>query len=146
MLKKQLCMIIICCCLVQPSHTSAAEKNTYNPDIKDSVTLADELPEMSLKSIENSNVDAIKTIDDIDSDDDAARERDFIESCPHLEPSKTEKFAALVAPYIIPAIPYVLPPYLYMAACVESMKLRAVRCYRAIAKRNTPQPDSHKKG
>ena len=143
MLKKQLCMIIICCCLVQPSHTIAAEKNTYNPATKDSVTLSNELPEMSLKSIENNNLDAIKKIDDIDSDDD---ERDFVDSCPHLEPSKTEKFAALVAPYIIPTLPYVLPYYFYMAACVESMKLRAVRCYRAIAKRKAAQPDAHKKG
>lgn len=144
MLKKQLCMIIICCCLVQPLRTITAAKDTYKTDTKDTVPLSDTFEARSLKNIENNNIDTIKKIDDIDSLDDD--ENKFIESCPHLEPSKTEKFASLVAPYIIPALPYVLPYYLYMAASVESMKLRAVRCYRAIAKRKAAQPELHKKG
>ena len=137
-------MIIICCCLVQPSCTLTTEQDTYNTTTKDTVTLSDELAEVSLKTIENNNIDAIKKIDDIDSLDDD--ERDFVDSCPHLEPSKTEKFVSLVAPYIIPALPYVLPYYLYMAASVESMKLRAVRCYRAIATSKAAQPETNKKG
>lgn len=139
MLKKQLCMIIICCCLAQPLLTCTTEKDTYNSAEKDIVTLSGELQDAPAKPIVYKKIDALEEIDPIDSLEDD--ESDFVDSCPPPAPSKTERLVVILAPYIIPLLPY----YVSMAARVQSMKLRAVRYYRAIAKNQAAEHAENKK-
>lgn len=123
MLKKQLCMLILCTCLLQPFKTLATEKNISQIHSQGQVT----------RDVASTNNSSTLELDD---DEDM-----FIESYCPPSPSKTEKLLSVLAPYIITLLPY----YLYLSASVESMKSRAARCYKTAVQYAVASCHAHKK-
>lgn len=128
MLKKQLCMLIICSCLAQPliHTTEQPTASSYTKDID-----------------EQKNSAPTESIDDLDEPkDDFELEDDFLDSYVQPEPSKSQKLLALVAPVLVALLPY----YLYVSGSVHAMKLRAAACYQALMRQKATNAGTTKKG
>lgn len=124
MLKKQLCMLIICSCLAKPLiHTT--EQPTASSYTKD--------------RDEQKNSTPTESIDDLDEFE---LEDDFLDSYVQPEPSKSQKLLALVAPVLVALLPY----YLYVSGSVHAMKIRAAACYQALMRQKATNAGTTKKG